>query len=294
MGATFSGQAETNSSSTCSNGGVGLGDLPESCVALILSYLDPPEICKLALVNYTFRRASSADSVWELRLPENHDILIKKLLHNQYHTLTKKQMFARLCQPVRFDDCTKECWLQKNEGLCVAISWRGLKITGINDRRRWSHLSSDESRFSTVAYLQETWWLEVHGNLEFEFPAGIYSLFFRLQLGRSSKKRGRRVVDLEQVVGWHLKPIQFHLSWLSTADASWRTASSEYILGDEAVGEWKYYHVGDFIVENSRIRTKVEFFMSQIDCTHRKGGICFDLVLICPSSYSGSLDKLGS
>jgi hypothetical protein len=45
-----------------------LGDVPEGCVALILTHLDPPEICKLAWLNRAFRGASSADFVWESKL----------------------------------------------------------------------------------------------------------------------------------------------------------------------------------------------------------------------------------
>ncbi|GAA0163469.1 hypothetical protein LIER_39604 [Lithospermum erythrorhizon] len=115
MGTTFSGLNNNDENVAAS---VGLSDLPESCVALILSYLDPSDICKLALVNSTFRRASSADSVWE----------------------------KRLCRPIRFNDDTKEFWIENNGGFCMAISWKGLKITGIDDRRRWIHISSDESR----------------------------------------------------------------------------------------------------------------------------------------------------
>ncbi|KAG9158468.1 hypothetical protein Leryth_013198, partial [Lithospermum erythrorhizon] len=132
-------------------------------------------------------------------------------------------------------------------------------------------------RFKTIAYLQETWWLEVQGSLEFEFPAGTYSLFFRLQLGRASKRRGRRVVNGEQIHGWNVKPVQFHISsstFSSNADGFHPLASTEYCLDDEPVGKWKLYHVGDFEVENSWGSTKLNFSMSQIDCTHNKG-ICY-------------------
>lgn len=40
-----------------------LSDMPESCVALVLMHLDPPEICKLARLNRAFRGASSADFI---------------------------------------------------------------------------------------------------------------------------------------------------------------------------------------------------------------------------------------
>jgi hypothetical protein len=59
-----------------------LGDLPESCVAFVLVYLDPPKICKLAMINMAFRGASSADFVWESKLPPNYDSVIGRVFND--------------------------------------------------------------------------------------------------------------------------------------------------------------------------------------------------------------------
>lgn len=48
-------------------------------------------------------------------------------------------------------------------------------------------------------------------------------------------------------------------------------------------GNWINYHAGDFVVENSNALTKIKFSATQIDCTHTKGGVCVDSVLIYPS-----------
>ncbi|KAJ6344227.1 hypothetical protein OIU76_005866 [Salix suchowensis] len=163
-----------------------LGDIPESCLALVLMHLDPPDICKLARLNRAFRGASSADFIWESKLPSNYKFICL----------------------IRFDGGAKEVWLDKNTGgLCFSISSKGLAITGIDDRRYWNQISTEESRFHTVAYLQQIWWFEIDGELEFEFPKGMYSLFFRLHLGRSSKRMGRRVCNSEHIHGWDIKPI---------------------------------------------------------------------------------------
>lgn len=47
-------------------------------------------------------------------------------------------------------------------------------------------------------------------------------------------------------------------------------------------GSWSHYHVGDFKVTNPDISTGIKFSMTQIDCTHTKGGLCIDSVLILP------------
>ncbi|XWS37773.1 hypothetical protein CRYUN_Cryun19dG0073800 [Craigia yunnanensis] len=257
----------------------GLDDVPESCISSIFMYLDPPEICKLASLNRVFRGASLADFVWETKLPSNYRYLVKKVLGQSPESLSKKEIYARLCRSNRFDGGTKEVWLDKSSGkLCLSASAKALKITGIDDRRYWNHIPTEESRFETVAYLQQIWWFEVVGELEFEFPPGTYSLFFRLQLGKASKRFGRRVCNLDQVHGWNLKPVRFQLS-----TSNCQQTSLECYLYEP--GNWIHYHVGDFVIENSNTPTKIKFSMMQIDCTHTKGGLCLDSVLIYPSEF---------
>ena len=84
-----------------------LGDLPEDCVALVLSYLDPPEICKLARVNRAFRGASRADLVWEPKLPSNYCLVMEKVCKDFPEISGKKEIYARLCQSNPFDGGTK-------------------------------------------------------------------------------------------------------------------------------------------------------------------------------------------
>ncbi|KAH7557589.1 hypothetical protein ACOSP7_027405 [Xanthoceras sorbifolium] len=293
MGAGLSGliapDNSSTSSSSSSSSSPGLGDVSESCISSILIHLDPPEICKLAMLNRTFHGASSADFVWEIKLPLNYKYLVKKILDENPQNLIKKDIYARLCLPNRFDNGNKEAWLDKSSGkLCLAISTKALKITGIDDRRYWNHIPSEESRFQTVAYLQQIWWFEVIGELEFQFPPGTYSLFFRLQLGKASKRYfGRRVCNLEQVHGWDIKPVRFQVS-----TSNGQQAISECYLSEPA-GNWFHYHVGDFVIvdENPLTPTKIKFSMMQIDCTHTKGGLCVDSVLIYPSEFREILKK---
>ncbi|KAL3498779.1 hypothetical protein ACH5RR_041511 [Cinchona calisaya] len=273
----------SSSSKAGGGGGGGLGDLPESCVASVLLHLDPPEICKLAILNRAFRGATSADFVWDSKLPLNYNSVIDRVFNNDdgkrndfSKDLCKRDIYSRLCTPKSFDGGTKEVWLDKSTGkFCLSISCNGLVITGIDDRRYWSRLQTEESRFSSVAYLQQTWWFEVDGEVEFPFQADSYSLFFRLQLGRTSKRFGRRVCNTEHVHGWDVKPVQFQLS---TSDG--QKASTQCYMNEP--GKWIYHHAGDFTVADPHTPTKVKFSMTQIDCTHTKGGLCVDSVFICP------------
>lgn len=129
------------------------------------------------------------------------------------------------------------------------------------------------NRFQTVAYLQQIWWLEVEGDIEFQFPHGTYGVFFRLHLGRSSKKLGRRVCKTEHIHGWDIKPVKFQVT----------TSDGQHVVSHchlDNPGYWVLYHAGNFVSSSSNDLMKIKFSLTQIDCTHTKGGLCVDSVLI--------------
>lgn len=117
------------------------------------------------------------------------------------------------------------------------------------------------------------------GELEFCFPAGSYSVFFHLHMGRPYRCMGRRLCGTEHVHGWDITPTRFQLS-----TSNEQQASSEYHLQEQ--GGWKLYHVGDFTISYSDEPIKLKFSMMQIDCTHTKGGLCVDSVFIYPKGYT--------
>lgn len=86
-----------------------LADIPESCVALVLSYLEPPEICKLARIDRAFRAASSADFIWDSKLPSNYRYILEDLLGFSAAGMRKRDIFSMLSRPISFDGGTKVC-----------------------------------------------------------------------------------------------------------------------------------------------------------------------------------------
>jgi hypothetical protein len=87
----------------------GLGDMPESCVAAVLLYLDATEICSVARLNRAFRGAASADFVWEMKLPTNYEYLMGLIESGNGREgekrgwLSKKKIYALLCRSNPFD-----------------------------------------------------------------------------------------------------------------------------------------------------------------------------------------------
>ncbi|KAL2892293.1 F-box protein PP2-A13 [Bienertia sinuspersici] len=291
------GMSSASSTSGAKNGRK-MEDIPESCIAMVLAHLDPPEICRLARLNRAFRGASSADFIWEAKLPTNYSFILNRITKldddddlkscnhsssrnsNEFKGLMKKDIYARLSRPNLFDSDTKEVWLDKKTGgVCLSISSKALSIIGINDRRYWNRIPTEESRFQTIAYLVQIWWFEVCGELEFKFPAGEYSLFFRLQLGKSSKRFGRRTCNIEHIHGWNARPVRFQLT---TADG--QHDFSDYYLDNP--GSWTLYRGGNFVIKDPDKLTKIKFSARQIDCTHTKGGLSLDSVVILPKSLA--------
>ncbi|KAK4725117.1 hypothetical protein R3W88_027896 [Solanum pinnatisectum] len=270
-------------------GRTGLGDIPESCVACVFMYLTPPEICNLARLNRAFRGASSSDAVWESKLPSNYHHILDLLPPCRYEGLSKKSIFALLSRPLSFDDDNKEVWLDRISGrICMSISSKAMSITSSEDRRHWNWFATDESRFQVVAYCQQVWWFEVSGTVKFPLPPDIYTLTFRIRIGKFLKRLGRRVSNFEHTHGWDLGPVRYELS---TSDGQCVVSECHLhdIEQDDAKGTikrgcWIEYKVGEFIVSRSNPVTEVRFSMKQIDCTHSKGGICLDSVSIIPSN----------
>lgn len=110
MGAAISSTAaeKNDEGSNSTSPRSGLGDIPESCISSLFMNLDPPDICKLARVNRAFHRASSADFVWESKLPPSYKFLANKILGEEnLASMTKKEIYTKLCQPNRFDGDNK-------------------------------------------------------------------------------------------------------------------------------------------------------------------------------------------
>lgn len=104
-----------------------LGDLPESCVASVLEYLDPPEICKLAVLNKAFNGASSADFVWESKLPPNCNSLIERVFGKFEEKFCKKDIYERLCRNNSFDGGNK-VWILLHYLVSLSIKTIFLRI----------------------------------------------------------------------------------------------------------------------------------------------------------------------
>ena len=91
-------------------GGIGFHELPEGCIAAIISFTSPRDACRLAAVSKMFNSAAHSDAVWDRFLPSDYaDIIARsdggaELLNS----LSKKDLFLRLAfRPLLIDGGTK-------------------------------------------------------------------------------------------------------------------------------------------------------------------------------------------
>ncbi|WCJ44646.1 F-box family protein [Euphorbia peplus] len=143
-------------------------ELPEGCIANILSFTNPKEACISAAVSSDFRDAANSDSVWESFLPPDYLSIVSASAFLCRNFTSKKQLYLSLCDdPVLIHDGKTSFWLDKRSGKkCYMISARGLSIIWSDTPQYWRWIKSDaNSRFKENAELRSVCWLEIKGKI---------------------------------------------------------------------------------------------------------------------------------
>lgn len=269
-----------------SKGGV-LGELPEVCIAMILGFLSPRDVAKLACVCRSFRAASTYDVVWERvlqRCPRFRDILALDPAVDPAQFTSRKQIFDQLCKPLIHANHTQAVWIdRKTGGLCWSIAARGLRIVWGFDLRYWEWLPDQSSLFPEVARLLNVCWFEVTHEIELSLPPGAYTVTWRLFLG-----------DLR---GWHNEPA--HFSFTKNDDES--TECKCHIDPRPAVSSqpvaqfrlpaairvietgWTEYDVAEFSVAKGEETCSLKFSFIARESRGWKSGLYLDGVDIRPT-----------
>ncbi|KDP32800.1 hypothetical protein JCGZ_12092 [Jatropha curcas] len=153
-----------------------MSDLPEACIANILSFTDPLVACNLSMVSSTFRNAARSDTVWQRFLPPDCVSIISRSSDpNLLLAYSKKQLFFSLCRnPILIDDGKRSFSLEKWTGKkCFMLSARDLRIVWADTPRYWSWKSDSDSRFAEVAVLIDVCWLEISGKIDTKMLSAV-------------------------------------------------------------------------------------------------------------------------
>ncbi|KEH33690.1 putative phloem protein [Medicago truncatula] len=128
-----------------------LEELPEGCIATILSCTTPVDACRLSILSKSFRSAADSDTVWDRFLISDSIILQSPSLAN---TFTKKDLYMALSdRPIIIDQGTKSFQLQRKSGQkCYLLAARSLTIDcrNVDGEKEW--IPKHDSRL--VLYVQ--------------------------------------------------------------------------------------------------------------------------------------------
>ncbi|EPS58423.1 hypothetical protein M569_16391 [Genlisea aurea] len=132
------------------NGG-GIQKLQERCLAEVLSFTSPKDVCRLSAVHSSFRNASSSDIIWERLLPWDYREIISRAVDDEF--LERFESKRKLDRSFSLDKASgKKCFM---------LSARDLFIVWGNTPEYWQWIPSSTSRFAEVAELLSVCWLEL-------------------------------------------------------------------------------------------------------------------------------------
>ncbi|XP_040994338.1 F-box protein At2g02240-like [Juglans microcarpa x Juglans regia] len=152
-------------------------ELPDECIANIISKTSPHDACRMSLVSRTFSSAAASNLVWEALLPPDHQQIISESVSSSSSLstmLSKKDLYFSLCDnPILIGNGNRSFTIHKWSGkksYMLGARELGVIWGDASQYWKWSSLAESpllpKSRFSEVAHLVEVCWLHVWGNIE--------------------------------------------------------------------------------------------------------------------------------
>lgn len=132
-------------------------DLPEGCIAHIISRTSARDACASALVSKAFNVVADSDFVWGRLLPPDYiDILSRSVSTKKMADFSsKKELFLYLCSNTIFLDGGTKCVnVEKMTGKkCATLGAKMLEISWCGTPQYWKWGAHSGSRFAEVAEL---------------------------------------------------------------------------------------------------------------------------------------------
>ncbi|XP_030933948.1 F-box protein PP2-B1-like isoform X2 [Quercus lobata] len=147
----------------------GFAELPEGCIANILSWTTPKDASRACAVYPLLRAAAESDTVWKRMLPSDWQAIIARSVTPLNFSSLKHLYLSLFDNPILIDGATKSFFLDKLSGKkCYLLSARELSILwGNGDTPQyWNWISlPEESRFPEGAELRFVWWFDISGRM---------------------------------------------------------------------------------------------------------------------------------
>ncbi|KAK2658681.1 hypothetical protein Ddye_005214 [Dipteronia dyeriana] len=162
-------------------------ELPEGCIATVISFASPRDACRFSCVNSVFKSAAESDAVWDCFFPPDYRSLISDsdFCSSSSPSLrfpSKKYLFLSLCHNPNIRSlltrvkCCRD--IENIRGTCVTLclelsvgqtKWEEM-LHDISHEPHdcptyWRWTSIPGSRFPKVAELIRVCWLEIRGKI---------------------------------------------------------------------------------------------------------------------------------
>ncbi|WCJ18299.1 F-box protein PP2-B15 [Euphorbia peplus] len=272
--------------------------LPESCVSSILSLTSPLDACRLSSVSSTFRSAMESDTVWDRFLPSNYVDTLPRL-DTPFTFSSKRELFLHLCNPLLIDGGTKSFKLEKSSGKVIyMLSARELSITWSDVPTYWTWIPSTESRFSEVAVLITTWWLEVKGKIRTRMlsPNTKYGAYLKMKICNRAYGLDSIPSELSVEVGNQVSSCLTYLhcqNWRKQPQVSLENTTYTQMLEPsvkDMCGQmsrkrddvWNEIELGEFFT--GECDEEVKMILMEIKGCQLKGGLVIEGIEVRPKS----------
>ncbi|AES87270.1 putative phloem protein [Medicago truncatula] len=236
--------------------------LPEDCVAHILSFTSPIDVCRVSLISSIVKSMADSDNVWEKFLPHNYQGIVSRLVDPPLSCSSKKELLARLCKPQLIDDGNKMFSIEKTTGkICYSLSARQLSITFGNNPLHWSWRQVQGSRFAEVAELRTICYLETIGSINNEMlsPKTMYGAYLKVK-------------NVECAYGLDLLP------------CIRSNCKRNGICNCEHKDEWLEIELGSFYTEKVQVQ-EVRMCLKEVNGVDFKGRLIVDGIELRPKTY---------
>ncbi|XP_027366491.1 putative F-box protein PP2-B12 [Abrus precatorius] len=180
---------------------MGFEELPEGCIAAILSRTTPLDACRLSLVSKIFRAAADSDAVWDRFLPSDYRTIISQSSFVPNNPSKKVLYLALSDNPIIIDQGKKSFQLDKKSGKkCYMLAARALLIIWGDTTEYWNWTSLPDSRFPEVAELIDVCWLEIRGVIN------------AIALSPNTQYAAYLVFKMNNARGFHNRPVELSVS----------------------------------------------------------------------------------
>ncbi|KAF3960056.1 hypothetical protein CMV_015194 [Castanea mollissima] len=209
----------------------GFAELPEGCIANILSWTTPKDAGRAGAVDPLFRAAAESDTVWNRMLPSGWEAIIAQSV-TPLNFPSLKHLFLSLSDnPILIDGARKSFFLDKSSGKkCYLLSARELSIVWGNTPTYWRWISLPEaeaeaSRFPEVAELNYVWFFDISCKMSTSIlsPNTHYATYLVYKLRNTASGFGGRPfrASVETIGGGEVHEQTVHLGLFVMRNDGW-------------------------------------------------------------------------